>query len=257
MNKSSLVYWFPKIKGLGIPVPKTEIVPLTPEEIQTYHKCKEDTVFFSRLNEQVRRAIQERFQLPVFLKTDEYSNKHGWKETCFLNDLRNLDRNLAKIIEGSLTVDFLGPLPIEAMVVREFIPMKTGFHAFRGEMPVNPERRYFILNGRVECHHPYWIEDAVVKGTGKEKLPENWRHLAKSMNYESPEEIAILTGYAQRVARVMPEHWSIDFCKSLLKGWILIDMAEGDKSWHPSTCQYSSMPEESKEKPDFKLEKRE
>ena len=103
MNKSSLLYWFPKIKGLEIPIPRTEIVQLAQEEIQAYRRYEGDTISFPRLNEKTRWVIQDMFSLPVFLRTDEYSGKHCWKKTCFLDDLNNLDRNLAEIIEGSLS----------------------------------------------------------------------------------------------------------------------------------------------------------
>ena len=253
MNKSSLTYWFQKIAGLEIPIPKTEIVSLTSEEIQAYLKCGGDSIYFPRLNEQVRKVIRKMFQLPVFLRTDEYSGKHSWKKTCFLDNLDNLDANLARLTEESMSVDFLGALPLQAIVVREFISMDSRFTAFRGEMPVNPERRYFIRNRKIECHHPYWIEDAVAQGTREDKLPQNWRQLAKDMNNESPEEVSTLTEYAQRIASLMPEYWSIDFCKSRARGWILIDMAEGEKSWHPSDCKYSTMPEEHEKEPTFQL----
>ncbi len=38
-SKSSLLYWYPKIKNLNIPVPRTEIIKLTPKEIDNYYKC--------------------------------------------------------------------------------------------------------------------------------------------------------------------------------------------------------------------------
>jgi hypothetical protein len=245
MNKSSLLYWFPKIAGLGIPVPRTEIVRLTQGEIQAYRRCEGDTISFPRLNGQVKRVIQDMFPLPVFLRTDEYSGKHGWKKTCFLDNLDNLDRNLAGVIEGSLTVDVLGALPIEAIVVREFIPMDTEFYAFSGEMPVNPERRYFIRNRKVECRHPYWIEDTIAEATPRDKLPRNWKKILESMNTQSESEIKLLAEYAERIAKVLPGYWSVDFCRARDKTWYLIDMAEGDKSWHPK-CRYSTQPEKPK-----------
>jgi len=245
-SKSSLLYWFPKIKNLGIPTPRTEIVTLTEQEKDTYYRGEGDCFNLERLTNKVSEIIQERFSLPVFLRTDEFSNKHLWGKSCYLDNLDNLQRNLFEIICGSKLADMMG-LPIEAIVVREFIQMDTRFRAFYGEMPVNPERRYFIRNGKLECHHAYWIEDAVESGTPVEKLPKNWRQLAKEMNTETKKEVELLTNYSQKIAEVIDGYWGIDYCKAKNGRWILIDMAEGEKSWHPSKCKYSNMPSKPKE----------
>ena len=50
----------------------------------------------------------------------------------------------------------------------------------------------------------------------------------------------------------MKGYWSVDYWKAKDGRWILIDMAEGEKSWHPSKCKYSNMPKENPpEKPDL------
>jgi len=250
-SKSSLLYWFPKIKDLGIPVPRTEIVDLIDEEKDAYYQGEGDCFNLDRLTGVVRETIEEKFSLPVFLRTDEFSNKHFWKKTCFLDQIEDLESHLREIVVGGKLVDMMG-LPIEAIVVREFIPMDTKFYGFHGEMPINPERRYFVRDGRVECHHPYWIEDAVETGTPKDILPVNWKKLAGEMNFESQDEIDILRGYSIVVGSHLDGYWSIDYCKAKDGRWILIDMAEGEKSWHASECKYSNIIEEKKEeKPDF------
>jgi len=241
MDKNSLLYWYPKIKNLGVPTPKTEIVLLNDDEKQAYYRG-EDCFDLARLEREIKRAISENFSLPVFLRTDEFSNKHFWKRSCYLNSLQNLREHLFEIISGSRLADFLGGLPIEAIIVREYIEMDFRFRAFFGEMPVNPERRYFVRDGKVECHHPYWTEDAIGNGTAKDKLPFNWKKILSNLNFESQEELNILNRYSITVANTIQGYWSIDYCKAKNGRWILIDMAEGDKSWHPS-CRYSNVQE--------------
>jgi len=251
MNKSSLLYWHPKIKDLGIPIPKTEKIMLTEQEKKIYYKGGGDCFNLDRLTEVVSEVIAEKFSLPVFLRTDEFSGKHFWKKTCYLDKLENLESHLMEIIVGGKEAGMMG-LPIEAMVVREYIEMDSKFNAFYGEMPVNPERRYFIKNGNVECHHPYWIEDAVERETSKDMLPENWKELAGEMNFESEDEVALLSGYSKVIATHFKDYWSVDYCKARNGRWILIDMAEAEKSWHPCDCKYSNMPEvKKKERSDF------
>jgi len=142
-SKSSLLYWYPKIKNLDISMPKTEIIKLTSKEIEAYGACEGDCFNLDRLETEVSKIIDSKFELPVFLRTDEYSNKHFWNISCYLDDINNLHRNLFEIISGSRCAGIF-ELPIEAICVREFIPMDTRFTAFSGDMPVNPERRYFI-----------------------------------------------------------------------------------------------------------------
>jgi hypothetical protein len=232
MDKNSMLFWLPKIQNLGIPMPRTEILPLTPREIEIMHSGEGDCFNLDRLTDEAKKTISARFRLPVFLKTDHYSAKHFWKKSCFLDNLGNLRKNLMEIIVGGSCED----MPIEAIAVREFIPMETGFTAFSREMPVNPERRYFIRDGKVLCHHPYWIEGAVEKGTLKEKLPKDWKDIAKRMNRESDGEIKLLTGYSEKIAGTVEGFWSVDYCKARDSRWILIDMAVGEMSWHPEEC---------------------
>lgn len=117
-------------------------------------------------------------------------------------------------------------LDFKALVVREFIPMDSRFTAFYGDMPVNPERRYFIKGGKMICHHPYWIEEAVEES--KQPSIENWREVTKELNAETKEEIALLSGYAELVAEKLSGSWSVDFCKA----------RDGQRSWHPEDCPH-------------------
>jgi len=72
------------------------------------------------------------------------------------------------------------------------------------------------------------------------------------MNNETEDEIKILTEYSKKASEVIEGYWSVDFCRAKKGDWYLIDMAEAEKSWHPSSCKYSNMPEEKPvEKPNF------
>jgi hypothetical protein len=126
-------------------------------------------------------------------------------------------------------------------MLRKYIPMQSSYKAFRG-MPVNPERRYFVQDGKVVCHHAYWIEDAIT-AYGDTKLPKNWKELSAAMNKETDCEIAQLTTYAEAVSAAVEGHWSVDFCKGADGLWYLIDMAQAKSSWHPADCPHYVEPE--------------
>lgn len=217
----SMLVWFPKIKDLGIPQPKTEIVMLTNDEIcSLYEGCNKSII------DKVDKTIKENFNLPIFIRTDQSSGKHYWKDTCFYDGKKELAFHLFSIAEFNFCCDLLG-LPFKSFVLREYIPMASQYTAFE-EMPVNPERRYFIKDGKILCHHAYWIKDAI-----RNASVENWEQLSDEMNIETKEEIDLLSNYALDVSKAIEGFWSVDFCKAKDGTWYLIDMATGENSFHP------------------------
>ena len=226
---SFLVYW-PLIKVLNIPQPKTMIVLIESKEMERLY---EGELIWS-LRDKVQSVIDIHFTLPVFIRTDLSSGKHSWKDTCFFDGSKKLSHHLMGIAEFNFMADMMG-LDFKAFVIREYIPMASRFTAFRGDMPVNPERRYFAEGGNVLCHHPYWIPGAI-EACSQKASKRNWRALIKKMNHESAEEIGRLSTYAIQVSRVCPGFWSVDFCQAKDGRWILIDMALAQASWHPEDC---------------------
>ena len=225
--KDSFLYWYPKIRHLDIPQPKSSEIAITNDEFkQTFEGMPKS------LTQKVQDIISAHFKLPVFIRTDLASGKHDWKKSCFYDSSKALWKNLCGVVEFNHVADIMG-LPFTSIIVREYIPMDSRFTAFWGQMPVNPERRYFIDNGKVLCHHPYWIEDAIVNPN-----ITNWQELLEEINTETSDEIELLSGYAELVAKQLPGFWSIDFCKAKDGRWILIDMATGNHSWHPEDCLY-------------------
>jgi len=232
-NKSSMLYWYEKIVTCDVPqLSHTEIIPI---EIDLYEFFDGNTGSLQRYNGQLDKAA-EGISYPLFMRTDHYSGKHSWTDTCYVE--RNWRDNILTLLDRSYMAD----LPINAIVFRRYIEMDSVFTAFNG-MPVNPERRYFIVDGEIICHHPYWIPDAIEQGTLPENLPINWRELLAEANTESPEEILLLGGYAGKIARRFREGgWSVDFCKGKDGVWYFIDMAEAWRSWHPDCPNKTSMP---------------
>lgn len=235
-----MLYWFPKIKDLNIPQPRTEIVELKAGYWELL------SVLDGELCEPLENQIEEiraaciQIGLPAFMRTAYTSGKHDWTDTCYVTDSDNIKRHIGMLIQDSA----LKELEIDAFVLREFIEMDSKFTAFSKDMPVNPERRYFIKDGEIQCKHAYWIPQAIAEWDeiwserGMSKLPINWLELLAEMNTQSDEEVELLSGYANQVAEVMKGYWSVDFCKAKDGRWILIDMALGEASWHDEGCEY-------------------
>ncbi len=230
IDRTSMLFWFPKLydSDLGIPLPFTRIVKLKNCNESLMGVCDGD---FSLIKDAVEEVefIAEELGYPLFLRTDYTSNKHDWVKSCFIQKKEDIKRGVMNIIEFSFMADIFG-LPINALVLRDYIPMKTLFKAFSG-MPVNPEIRFFIKDGKIDAWYWYWVEDAIANSWDKDKLPSNWRDIISEA--KDCVDIDLLTKYALRVAGVFDGYWSVDFCQAKSGKWYLIDMAEGEKSWRP------------------------
>jgi hypothetical protein len=232
-DRSCLSYWFPKVQAAGLPVPKTVIVKAP--DLSPWLELKRGeslTKGFDGFFNDLARACAEVGGFPVFLRTGHGSGKHEWQDTCFVPNFDVLPEHAYAIFEWSHMVDFLG-LPTDVWAVREFLETEPAFHAF-DEMPVTKERRYFVRDGEVICRHPYWPEAAFEGRSFPSR--EDWREKLAVMNSESPEEVEELTALSRRAAAAVPGFWSVDWLRTKNRGWVLIDMAEGERSFHWDGC---------------------
>ncbi len=230
-EESCLSIWFPVLRESGVPVPDTSIVRL-PESLDLWPLLDGDAVEgFDKFVEMIR-VEADRIGYPCFLRTGQGSGKHEWKDTCLITDAACIGQHIYNLIEWSATVDFLG-LPWDVWVIRRMIPTAPSFHAF-GEMPITAERRYFINGGEVICHHPYWPEEAFESRAYK--LPSNWKDLLAEVNYETVDEIALLTRQSEIVSERISGAWSLDWLRASDGTWYAIDMASAGNSWHPKSC---------------------
>jgi hypothetical protein len=238
MQKTSMRYWYPRIQGLGIPQPETVIIP-----------NKNDTDLTALLEEsggdfmtegQLRTHMDipaiggacDRFGYPVFLRSDFTSDKHHWKESCFIERRADIIPHISNILEFSILADIFGGIPFTAVAVRRYIKMAEMFKAFH-EMPINPEFRIFIKDGINLCAHWYWPDDAIERPSIRTFKDRMFKGRHKAVEDGGLKRIV---GYARKVGQVFKECWSVDLCLGADGTWYLIDMAEGFKSWHPEYC---------------------
>lgn len=228
-NRNSMFYWYPKIATLPIPQPKTVMLRI-PKASELFRSvCDGDWSYFEPFKDDVT-ATADKIGYPLFLRTDQASGKHDWKRSCFVEKREDLLSHVGRVIEFNEMADLFG-LPYTGFAFREYIPMDSRFTAFGGEMPVNPERRYFVSDGEVICHHAYWPKEAILQPS-----IENWEDVLAEMNTQPVEEVDWLGRYAKRVSERVEGAWSVDFCKAKDGRWILIDMALAVDSWHPEDC---------------------
>ncbi len=249
-SPSSMILWWPRTSDLGIPVPRTVMIaidPPTDAEVLIYtctvhHPADVDVddpecrSMISGYDERIAAAGEE-IGFPLFVRTDQVSGKHGWNDTCYVPDAAVLRRRLGSVIEEHGTALWMeGPEgAVSALALREFLDLDAPFRAFNG-MPVARERRYFVSDGEVVCHHPYWEDaDNIEKGLAYRAAdaPANWRELHAELNREPDDEVVLLSDYARRVSAAIEGAWSVDFAYARDGTWYLIDMAQADRSWHP------------------------
>ena len=217
-NNSSMTYWWPLVQDCGVPMPRTEMVPVGGD----ISSILDGGDFPERLVADVTAAC-ERMGYPAFLRSDRLSGKHEYIETCYVPGPEKIAQHICAITEEH-AMSFDLPMP-EAFAVREFLELDAPFKAFNG-LPIARERRYFIRDGAVVCHHPYWPADAM-------RYPSrpDWRTLLAALSVE--EHTGILTDYSMAIGRRLTEFWSVDFAQTKSGAWYFIDAARGENSWHP------------------------
>lgn len=228
MDKNSMLFWWPLAELTNVPKPKSII-------IWTGHYQLTNMLEGKPLPEHLKKFIltgASELGYPLFIRTDFASEKHDWKNSCYVPSEDVLFQHIAHVVEANDMAGVLG-LNYQAIVLRQFVPLEHSFKAFWGQMPVSKERRYFIRDGKVECHHPYWPEQAIIDCYTKD-LPDNWRYLLAELNRETEEEISLLTNYAEQLGQYLSGYWSIDFAKGQDGTWYFIDAALGNQSWHPA-----------------------
>ncbi|MDD4888365.1 MAG: ATP-grasp domain-containing protein [Phycisphaerae bacterium] len=232
VEPSCISYWYPAILPV-VPTPRTRTLRAQ-GDLWALLNGKRPAGWDDFITELL--AIAESFGAPVFVRAGLGSAKHDWSRTCYLAKLNRpeMSAHVVAIVDW-LACNGLGPRPGEVFAVRQFVPLVSGFSAWRG-LPIARERRYFIRDGQVVCHHPYWPAGALLPLAERGELPPDWIQALAFLNQEPADELVTLTAHAQAVAS-LPEfrrgYWSIDFALGQNGVWYAIDMAAGERSWHP------------------------
>jgi len=221
---SSMDYWFPKTKDLPIPQPRTEVA--LKEGTVSWMEFLDTPKIFDGQVEHLRSKAKE-LGYPLFVRTDQSSAKHSYINTCKVESEDRLMRNIYCLIEENIMCD----LNIQTLYFRDFIELDSVFTAFN-KIPIAPERRYFVKDGEILCHHPYWPEDAI-----KDPDHEDWESRLRGINFEETCEVILLKRYATIISMAVPGCWSVDFAKAKNGVWYFIDMADARLSWHPKDCK--------------------
>ncbi len=225
---NDITFWYPRLFRLGFPTPKTIIIH-TNVDLETFSNNPNfRPEGFTEFLAEIESAIKK-IGLPAFLRTGYTSNKHDWKRSCFISDLKNIKGHIFNLAEFSAMATIDRFMPCDFWAVREFIKTKKYFSYFSGEMPITKERRFFVRNGKVECQHSYWSKEAFKEDIDKKKFEE--------LSTLSKEDEKIIFQMAKYISNVFTGYWSCDFLKAESGDWYLTDMAIGERSYHDKSCK--------------------
>jgi hypothetical protein len=233
MNRDSALVWLPKIEALGLPTPKTIIVPYNHNEFVAVLEGEQKPEIIEPVAERVKTACQE-IGYPCFIRTDLASAKHDGPDSYLAINDGIIKRILGRTVEDNEMKFWLTGEPPIAFLVRKFLKLDASFKAFGG-LPIAREWRFFASGDELICAHPYWPKEAI-KFRGKP--PGHWEmqladHHVKPSSFKNLENMAI------KAAKECGGEWSIDFAMDRIGTWWLIDMATKEDSWHWPGCKFA------------------
>ncbi len=238
-DRNCISFWLPKLIEAGLPVPKTELVRMPSEALESiYH------IMDGKLSTGARPFLHEltlaveKMRYPCFLRTGHTAGKHEWNRTCYVTIRAQIFNHVIALIEHSALVDMIG-LPCDVWAVREFLPIQPLATCPRfGGMPVCREYRTFVEDGNIRCVHPYWPREALQQGG----LPNEEAARIADVLLRPPLTYTDPTGHcfalARRAGEAVGGAWSVDLLETA-RGWYVIDMAEADRSWHWEGCPHA------------------
>ncbi len=231
-NLSCLSHWYPILQTTGVLTPRTEIIR-TKINLRSLLDGKLPdgfTAFIERLVQSALRLGDPR----VFLRTGQTSGKHEWKDTCYIDDptTETMAKHVVALCEFSEMVDIMG-LPYDVWVVREFLDLESTFTAFNG-MPIAREVRLFIVDGKLQCVHPYFPPDAIDYPS-----EPDWRERLHRLSFLDDSDGEKLDEIAAAIGAKFTGGWSVDCCNTTDGLWYVTDMAEAARSFHWPDCPHA------------------
>lgn len=213
---NDLSFWYPILKDLWIPTPETYIIRhnvkllevLDGTKPKLFDKLISDIEFYANI-----------VWYPCFIKTWCTSNKHSWKNTCYLEKKEDISQHIYNLVEFSAIADFELPLWVDTIVIRKLLKTKEFFTWFEW-MPITREVRIFVKSWEVYHIQPYWPIEAF-DWRKKFKFQKEF----KELNKFTEEDLKEFNKMWTFIWKMFQWHWSIDLLQWEDWVWYCIDMA--------------------------------
>lgn len=141
----------------------------TPKEYKFCHYLPESYDFIKSFTPKTTfKALKTKFNIadfneeintfgnsPIIIKDYVKSQKHYWKEACFIPDASDKE-NVLSVINKFLELQ--GADLNEGLVFREFVELEKLTNHSKSGMPLTKEFRIFVLNGSIIETYKYWDE---------------------------------------------------------------------------------------------------
>ncbi len=229
MDKNSAILWLPKIVELGLPTPKTVMIPYDHFKIVSFIESEREEEYFNQIVSNISSACDE-IKYPCFIRTDLASAKHGGPSSYLASSDKDIPRVLARTVEDN-ELKFWPFTKPEYFMVRKFLILDFSFRAFNG-LPIAREWRLFSDGNKILCAHPYWPKESI---KFNRKPPKYWEKQL-SDHHAKPSCFGDLENMAVKATGKLGGSWSVDFAMSNIGKWWLIDMATADDSFHWPGC---------------------
>ena len=247
-DRNNFSFWFPKIAGCGIKVPKSVVMEVPMEMCQHFYMDEPDKDM-DAIHDWVERnamsKIREAFnRFPIFVKNGTFSNKFSYANCVPSNTVDGIAQAMVNINYDSL---LLGAGGQAELVVRERLGMQDLQSTYRiyGGLPLRPEFRVFYDFDRHQllytaeywdwgyCHKSITRDrtDGLVYEAAYQDLHEAYTAMLPEVEALVRENLAGVTGLSGR--------WSVDVMY-VEQEFYLIDMALAQQSAYYDPQRISS-----------------
>lgn len=249
-NPNNFSFWFPKIENCGIPVPKSVIIQLPDDIIQSLFLEREgdDDRITDFVRNTVKPAIPEEWNR-IFIKNGCFSNKFDFQYCCIRPTVHRLVTSIEQINMDALCLDTDGE---SELVIREFLEpyhydddeLGIKIYSIYNGMPLRPEIRVFydFDNRRALYAANYWdwnyCHDRICERDCTDELAYEAAYptIESFFNKMQGNALELVEKSLKNVD--MQGIWSVDLMWHEGQFW-LIDMAVGHRSayWDPKLAK--------------------
>jgi len=248
-ERISMLYWYPKIADLNVPVLETEFFSLN--DSQSTFEIQEGGIDTKQLIETLETIpVEEIKQTVEALPTEKAHIRSDWKSSMLIGgegvtinaEEKVIHEQVLHLIDSMVMTGF----PHNSLVVREWVELEELTTSYNRS--INPEVRVIVDEGEVIDSFVDVYEDDFDSSFSQDEIDTYLNKLTARLEKNRNQ----IENWAKIIAEELDETgWSIDFIQDTNGNWHITDMAlyglywsEEKNKWHnishiPSGKQYN------------------
>lgn len=236
-NRVSMLYWYPRIEDLDVPLPETEFFSI--DGTSSTFEIKDDGVDMDMLMETLDNIpVGEIKEKVESLPTEKAHIRSDWKASRLAGgegqkittDPQLIHEQVLHLIDSMAMSGF----PSRSLVVREWIDIDELCRSYTSG--ISPEVRFIVDEGEVLGGFVDVYEDDFDSSFSQEEV----NSILEELEGRLEEDYEQLESWAKSIAEELDETgWSVDFVQDTEGDWYLTDMAlyglywnEKKEKWH-------------------------